>query len=186
MDNVLVLSTNQLFNKKMKRILTVNAMFHSNSVNLNILNRLINQKKPKVLIVHHSVNCMNITKLFNYLVVNKIIPIIYINNTINYGQFYQVLNDPFFINIEETKMETPLPIIINYFIQTKKEIIKLYQQVDRLESKLKDKETIHQAKYKLMERKKMTEDEAHQYIVKEAMNKRVSKKQIALEILKNN
>ncbi len=185
MDKIMVLSTDIIFNNKLKRIMNMQLFFNDSLVNLNVINRYLNQEKPQVLIIHHSVKCNNLSKLFDYLVTNKIIPVIYIHNTVNFSQFYQVLNDIFFLNLEETKIELTLPVVVPIYFKISEQIKKLNKDVNKLETKLTDKKIVHKAKMLLMERKKFSENEAHQYIIKQAMEKRLSKEKIALEILEN-
>jgi len=183
MDKVLVLSTDTLFNNKVKRIINLNLVFNDCDMNLNVISRFLNQEKPQLLIVHHSVKCHNLSKLFDYLVTNKIIPVIYINNTVTFSQFYQVINDSYFLNLEENKMDVTLPVVIQILINLRQQITILNKQINKLETKLSGELLVYKAKMILMEDNKLSENEAHNHLIKEAMDKRVSKEQIAKEIL---
>ncbi|MBQ7264680.1 MAG: ANTAR domain-containing protein [Firmicutes bacterium] len=59
----------------------------------------------------------------------------------------------------------------------------LYLKNKKLEEKLSDIKTIDKAKFMLMEYKSMTEEQAHQYLEKYAMNKRKKKNIAALDII---
>ena len=52
-----------------------------------------------------------------------------------------------------------------------------------VEEKMEELRLINRAKWLLIEKKGMTEDEAHRYITRQSMERRVSKKQIARDLL---
>ena len=52
-----------------------------------------------------------------------------------------------------------------------------------VEEKMEELRLINRAKWLLIERRGMTEDEAHRYITRQAMERRISKKQIARDII---
>ena len=61
---------------------------------------------------------------------------------------------------------------------------KMQQEQEKLQTKLEDLRLINRAKLSLMSYLNMTEAEAHRYIEKQAMDKRVTKRTIAQGILK--
>ena len=60
---------------------------------------------------------------------------------------------------------------------------KLERQVQAAEDKVQELRLIDKAKFLLVEREHMTENEAHRYIGKQAMNNGVSRKRIAQQLL---
>jgi response regulator NasT len=68
-------------------------------------------------------------------------------------------------------------------IQTKMHL--LSKKVQSVEEKMEELKTVSRAKILLMEKKHMTEEEAHRYIGKQAMNNGVSRGNMALEIIED-
>nr|MCR5321545.1 ANTAR domain-containing protein [Lachnospiraceae bacterium] len=59
----------------------------------------------------------------------------------------------------------------------------LSKKVQSVEEKMEELKTVSRAKILLMEKKHMTEEEAHRFIGKQAMNNGVSRGNMALEII---
>jgi response regulator NasT len=60
---------------------------------------------------------------------------------------------------------------------------KLRQKQITVEEKMEEIRVINRAKWELINRKNMTEPTAHQYIIQESMNRRMTKKAVAEEII---
>ena len=60
---------------------------------------------------------------------------------------------------------------------------KLKQKQITVEEKMEEIRVINRAKWELINRKNMTEPTAHQYIIQESMNRRMTKKAVAEEII---
>ena len=73
---------------------------------------------------------------------------------------------------------------IRFLIATQKRMQKLETKTLSVEEKMEEIRLVSKAKLLLVEKKKMTEDEAHRYIGKEAMDHGVSRRKIAETILK--
>ena len=65
-----------------------------------------------------------------------------------------------------------------------KRMCKAAPQAEALQQRIKDIRLVDRAKCMLIQYSRMTEEEAHHYIERQAMDKRVSKREIAEEILK--
>ena len=57
------------------------------------------------------------------------------------------------------------------------------QENQIVEEKMEEIRVINRAKWELINRKNMTEPTAHQYIIQESMNRRMTKKAVAEEII---
>ncbi len=86
----------------------------------------------------------------------------------------------------------PKPLSPELFYQSVKLLMATKNKIQRLEEenknllrKIEEIKTVSQAKCLLIERRKMTESEAHRYIEKEAMNRRESRLIVAESILKS-
>ncbi len=72
---------------------------------------------------------------------------------------------------------------LNLLCATRKRVMKMEEKVHSFEEKLNDIKIINRAKMLLMENMGMTENEAHKYIEKSAMNSRRSKLEVANKII---
>lgn len=85
-------------------------------------------------------------------------------------------------------IEKPLPVhrishAVRFLTAHQTRIKELEQRVQSAEDKVQEIRLIDKAKFYLIERKHLTEDEAHRYIGKTAMNHGVSRKRAAQQIL---
>ena len=62
---------------------------------------------------------------------------------------------------------------------------KLRRRVQTVQEKMEEQRIVDKAKFLLIEKKHLTEEEAHRYIGKQAMNNGVSRKRIAMKILED-
>ena len=72
---------------------------------------------------------------------------------------------------------------LHLLIAFQNRIHQMEQKVDAAYQKMEEMRTISKAKFLLMENRNMTEDEAHRFIGKQAMNNGLSRKRIALKII---
>lgn len=73
---------------------------------------------------------------------------------------------------------------LSWMAAARERIRKLEKKAMTVEEKMEEIRLVNRAKWILIEQLKMTEEEAHHYIEKQAMNRCLSKKEIALGILK--
>ena len=67
---------------------------------------------------------------------------------------------------------------------TKRRLFILEKENSKLSRRMEEMKTVSEAKYILIEKKNMTEDEAHKYIEKMSMNQRVTKTEMAKSIIR--
>lgn len=82
---------------------------------------------------------------------------------------------------------TPLAMIrqsMKLLCATRERIVKFEQQQLSFEEKMEEIRLINRAKWRLIECLKMTEEQAHRYIEKQAMDQRLSKRAVAETIIK--
>lgn len=77
-----------------------------------------------------------------------------------------------------------LPVLASYACKMTERLRLLSVQNERLKSKISDLKLIDRAKCTLVQYLNMSENDAHRFIEKQAMNRRLPKREIALEILK--
>lgn len=82
----------------------------------------------------------------------------------------------------------PIPVqrinqVMRYLSACQSKLIKIALRLEAAEEKVEEIRMVDKAKFYLVEHRHMTEDEAHRYIGKQAMDHGVSRKRIAQEIL---
>jgi response regulator NasT len=132
----------------------------------------------------HKNNIQNLPKVIESIVLEKKILVIYINNTLSIGEFYNVMNDLYFSVINEQNLEIELLSVINNSVKYINEINRLNLEKDRVVEELKTINNVSKAKRSLMS-KGFTEDEAHKFIQRKAMDLRLSKLETANLIIEN-
>lgn len=141
--------------------------------------------KYQFLIVHSSYKISGLYPFVENLLVNQIIPVIFISMNSLSSVLHRFQNNPSFIQIDEVKMDNELPLAIILFQKQRQKIESLLEENKKLTLKLQTEQAMNKCKKILMETG-MTEDEAHQTILKEAMNSKISKLDACFKILKAN
>ena len=72
---------------------------------------------------------------------------------------------------------------IRFLLATQNKMHALEKKIQKAEEKLEELKIVNQAKFLLIEKKHMTEDEAHRYIGKQAMDQGISRKRASERIL---
>jgi len=165
---------------KIERILKNNKIngdfiekFDRNSI--NIYNVVIFTYKNKI---------QNISKLIEQIVLEKKTLVIFINNNLSVGNFYNVLNDIYFSIVNEQYLEVELPSIIINNSKYVSEINLLNGELRQLKETLNAINLINNAK-RVLSKKGFSEAESHQFIQKKSMDLRLSKKLTAELIIQN-
>lgn len=73
---------------------------------------------------------------------------------------------------------------LRFLASARERLVSMEKKTDSIEGKMKEIRIVNRAKWALIENLNMSEQEAHRYIEKQAMNKCISKVSIAEEILK--
>ena len=114
----------------------------------------------------------------------KKILVIYISNTLSVGEFYNVLSDLYFSIVNDQTLDIELPVILNNTQKYISEINSLNKEVENLKERLNAINLINNAK-RLLANKGYSEADSHQFIQRNAMDLRLSKKMVATLIIKN-
>ena len=126
----------------------------------------------------------NLPVLVERLILEQNIHVVYINKTPSIGQFYNVMNDMYFHMIQEYTLEVELPLLVRTIEKLQKPYIRLVKQKEDYKDQLETLKLTNRAKRMLMDHG-YTEEEAHQYIQKTAMDNRLSKKRLVSLIIQN-
>ncbi len=126
----------------------------------------------------------NISKVLEQIVLEQSIHVIYITNTTSITEIYNLLHDIYFDYIEESHMEHGLVKLLQSHSKYMKSILYYKQHYEDVSSELETLKLTQKAKLILM-KKGLSEEESHQYIIRESMKRRISKKSFVNLIIKN-
>lgn len=126
----------------------------------------------------------NIAKVMEQIILHSKTTIVYVNNTMSIGHLYNLIDDLSFHIIEEMKIDSLLSYILRTTSKFNKEIENLKTELNHANEELKILKLTNKAKRLLMT-KGLNEDEAHTFIIKKAMELRISKKKLVNLIIEN-
>jgi len=129
-------------------------------------------------------NIPNISKVIEQIVLEKKVLVIFINNKLSVGQFYNILNNLYFSIVNDQTLDVGLPSILNNSGKYIKEISFLNDELFSLKERLNTTNLINNAK-RILSNKGYNEAESHQFIQKKSMDLRLSKKLTAQLIIEN-
>lgn len=126
----------------------------------------------------------NLSKVIEQIVLEQKIKVVFINNKLSVGQYYNVLNNLYFSIINDQTLDIELPIMLENFKKYIKEIERLNYEVNNLKDTLNTVNLINNAK-RVLSKKGYSEANSHQFIQRKSMDLRLSKKLTAELIVKN-
>jgi len=177
---VAVIKSNGYIDEKIKRILDFN------KINGDFISKFTRNslKIYDTVIFSYKNNILNLPKVLESIVLEQKIFVVFINNTLSTGEFYNILNDLYFSVINEQNLEVEFLSILNNSLKYIKEINFYKADNKQLKTKLETHIKINKAKYVLIS-KGFSEAEAHKFIQRTAMDLRSSKIQTANLIIEN-
>jgi response regulator NasT len=138
---------------------------------------------PVDFIIVHSSYIDNYYNLFDMLLNAKRCGIIYVSRNLEYGSLFNATNDPRFYMIEPGKEEA-LNDIITIMSRSINAIDRINEELNKYKDKAEEAKLVSKAKLYLMKEKNISEEEAYKYILKCAMDKRLSKLEVSKIILR--
>ncbi len=176
MKNILLYINNLELDNKIKRELTSNYNLINTYIDEYNYLKIINQYRTSLIIVdyHNELDYLFLSRLIssNVLVLyikNSIIETLSLENCYNFNSISK--NN---LNID----------YINLVIKNYETIKELNNKINSYKEKEEEERLVKKAKLYLMD-KGYNENDAYKYIVKEAMKERITKKEIAIKILKD-
>ena len=129
-------------------------------------------------------NIPNISKVLESIVLEQKIFVIYVNNTLSTGEFYNILNNLYFSVINEQNLEIEFLSVLNNSFKYLRKIDIYKKENEILRNKLDTLGLVNKAKIILIA-KGLSEADSHKFIQKTAMDLRLSRKQTANLIIDN-
>ena len=102
-----------------------------------------------------------------------------------YDNVLEYITDYGILAVPKPAPETRIGMAIRLLISIQNKIRGLEQENDAIHERMEELRAVNKAKFLLMEKKHMTEDEAHRFIGKQAMNNGVSRRRIAEDIIED-
>jgi len=130
--------------------------------------------KYDILMIHSSYRLSGLYSFIESIVLQRTIPIILISSNTYSNQFQRLMKEPTFVNIEEMKMDAEIWLAVDLFKKQKLRVKELEKNIKQLSSKYLTEKQMNQTK-KCLIQQGYSEEEAHQMILKYAMDHKISK-----------
>ncbi len=177
---VIIISSDGYLDKRIQRILK------QSGINGDIKNKLTRNMLNlyDYIVFSYKNKIPNLPKLIESIVLERKMLVIYINNKTSIGSFYNILNDMYFIMLNEMSLEIELPITLKTTTKYIKRITQLQIENTDLSIRLTTLKLTNKAK-RILIKKGLSEDESHQFIQKKAMDLRITKRKLVNLIIEN-
>ena len=177
---VAVIKSNGYIDTKLERLLGLN------KIKGDFISKFTRKSLNKydTVIFTYKNNIPNLPKVLESIVLEKEVFVIYVNNTLSTGEFYNFMSDLYFSIVNEQNIEVELLSILNTSLKYIKEINGLKAQNILLKDELGTMKLVNKAKTILIS-KGLSEADSHKFIQRKAMSLRLSKKQTANLIIEN-
>lgn len=181
MKQVLVCVDDSLLQIRVSRILTAQNISYDITKNKIAKSDLINYD---CLVIHSSYLLTGLYGFVENLVLSETIPVVFISLNGKLGSLQRLKEFPTFIYIDEVKMDAEMPIALQMFRKQTKRIDKIAAENKRLKQRLDTEKAMNTCKRLLIETG-LNEEEAHQKILKTAMDEKISKYMACKKIIKS-
>ncbi|MCK4552004.1 MAG: hypothetical protein KAU02_03730 [Tenericutes bacterium] len=182
MTNILVCVNDGLLKIRIQRILVDTNFAYTvteNPVKRDDLSRY------DIVIIHSSYKLPNLFGFIENAVLQKVTSIIYLTTNVSSHPFRKFKDHINLISIDENKMDVALPITISLFNKYSAQIKELSDENFKLNKSLEEIKLMSACKKKLI-KKGLSEDEAHKYILKYAMDNNLDKIETCNRLLVSN
>lgn len=179
MARILVCSEDSLSTLRIERILSREGYSHE-TVRTAI--RTESLANFDFLIIHSSYRLSGLTRFIDHLVISRTIPVVFLSSTSGIGGLQQLIDQPYFFYLDENKMDCELgPTLkaVAKFVPVLKEDA---DRIRKAEARVDSEKMLQQCKKRLIA-SGMSEESAHQFILKTAMDHQLSKYDACVRIL---
>lgn len=139
--------------------------------------------KADLLIVHSSWRLPSLQAFVEHVALAKQVPLIYVSPTISTLSSGKLADNAYFLRVHELKLDSELPIAVETALRFSAELKQKDKTIRKLQNQLDEERLMWKAKRQLMNQG-MTEEAAHQTILKAAMDQQTTKAAACLKILK--
>ncbi len=182
--SILIVSTSEQFDTVVKRSLpegnfmTVDFLRSASSARRNILERFYD-----IVVINTPLADENGVELAIDIAEDTNISVLVVTSSDIYGDVLDRVTDSGVLAIQKPFPRGLLNKSIRYLVSIQNRIQALSKEISKAKDKLEEIRVISRAKVMLVEKKNMTEDEAHRFIGNQEMNDGVSRKRAAERIM---
>lgn len=141
--------------------------------------------KADLLIAHASWRLPSLQAFLEHLALAKAVPVIYVSPTISTLSSGKLSASPYFLRVHELRLDAELPIAVDLALRFAAELKAKETQIRKLQNQLDEQKLLTRTKRLLMDQG-LPEEDAHQRILKVAMDHQMTKAAACLKILKEN
>lgn len=173
--DIIVVSNEALKNR-------ISVSLRTTGYNFNFISiKDIRKYKADLCIIVDQNDIPNLTHVIEGIVYEERFPVVYV--TAKPTLLHNVDSSPIFYMLNERFIDVLLAPLCDVLTKTYKQHISMKQELEKCRHLIEDERLIAKAKLLLVEKRNMTEPEAHRYIQEEAMKARLSRSQLARRII---
>ncbi len=183
--SVLVVSSSEKFNQLLPELLPV-SVFSPVSVvsNINTARRALSERDFDIVIINSISDDDSGTAFAVEAAGRKNSVVLFLANAVQYNDIYGSLVHQGVFMLQKPFARQSFRVATDWLISARERIRKNEEKNLSIEEKMNEIRLINRAKWLLISELKMTEPDAHKYIEKQAMNRCVTKRKVAEEIIK--
>ena len=183
--NVLVVSASGSLNKALPEVLPISTFSPVNIVSdISAAKRAIGERDFDIVIINSPLPDDYGLRFAIDTVTSYQSVVLFLARSEFYEDAYDKLAEHGVFLLQKPLSRTVLEIASGWLISARERIRKTEKKTLSIEEKMNEIRLVNRAKWLLISELKMTEPDAHRYIEKQAMDRCVSKRQIAEEIIK--
>ena len=183
--SVLIVSAAEKFNQAIPEIFSVPLFSPVNTVsNISAAKRAIGERDFDIIIVNSPLPDDYGLRFAIDTVTSYNAVVLFLARAEQYEEIHGKLAEHGVFMLQKPTSRAVLEIASSWLISARERIRKTEKKTLSIEEKMNEIRTVNRAKWLLISELKMTEPDAHRYIEKQAMDRCVSRRQIAEEIIK--
>jgi hypothetical protein len=167
-------------------LMQIDRILKSRSFGYEVASSLLSKEqaaKADLLIAHPSWRLPSLQAFLEHLALAKAVSVIYVSPTITTLSSGKLAASPYFLRVHELRLDAELPIAVELALRFAAELKAKEKEVRKLQNQLDEQKLLTKTKRLLMAQG-LLEDEAHQRILKVAMDHQMTKAAACLKILK--
>ncbi|MBO4733459.1 MAG: ANTAR domain-containing protein [Clostridia bacterium] len=183
--SVLIVSAAEKFNQAIPEIFSVPLFSPVNTVtNVSAAKRAIGERDFDIVIVNSPLPDDYGLRFAIDTVTSYNAVVLFLARAEQYEEIHGKLAEHGVFMLQKPTSRAVLEIASSWLISARERIRKTEKKTLSIEEKMNEIRTVNRAKWLLISELKMTEPDAHRYIEKQAMDRCVSRRQIAEEVIK--
>ena len=182
--SILVISTAQKFNTSLSEMLPDTRCDPVRFVkDLNEAKRILSEKPYDLILINSPVNSDNGTRFAIDTVTNSNCVILILAKNEVHSEIKAKVNSYGIFTLPKPTTKNAVLTALDWMTTARELVRKKEKAQTSVEKKIEEIRLVNRAKWLLISELKLTEDDAHKYITKQAMDRCISKKDVATEII---